>query len=90
MRPENKKESVTDNENVVVLGTGGLVGGAIARKLPHATWVRGREDCDLTKAYAVDDLMVDLQPDVVIHAAGMSVVSGRTLTTSQGICTTTI
>jgi dTDP-4-dehydrorhamnose reductase len=63
----------------LVLGAGGLVGGALCDELPRAGWqlrAAAHVDCDIRGAAAVKALCAEVRPDVVFNAAAYTNVDG--------------
>ena len=58
---------------VLITGGGGQIGIELAQRLDenHA-WALGRSALDVTSGAAMDRVLADLKPDVVIHAAAMT------------------
>jgi len=69
---------------VVVTGSTGLLGGWLVAELERSGAEviarggpsRGERGLDLTDAAAVQDLVTDARPDVVIHTAALSALGG--------------
>jgi NAD(P)-dependent dehydrogenase (short-subunit alcohol dehydrogenase family) len=63
----------------LVLGAGGLVGGALCDELPRAGWrlcAAPRADCDISDAAAVRALCERTRPGAVFNAAAYTNVDG--------------
>ena len=67
---------MTDNMKILVTGGHGQVGRSL--QLIMDAYYVGRDDCDLLDQSAVDDLIYDEEPDIVIHlGAKVSGIEGN-------------
>lgn len=58
---------------ILITGGGGQIGIELARQLDEANvWALGRSALDVTSGAAMDRVLGEIKPDVVIHAAAMT------------------